>query len=176
MCHRNETKTDIVIAESYFGRCFPSLISLVARPVAGCFLRRKLQTDRFTFYHSGRPLGRHFNAIPKNVAYRIGRRCFAVDHLVFSLRRPRARMEQRSRVESQRNVTECRNAPNGRMYVSSMRILDRYIFREILFPSLIALVALTFVAFLAFSREIGWLLEMIVRQSATVRDIWAIST
>ena len=57
-----------------------------------------------------------------------------------------------------------------------MRILDRYIFREILFPSLIALVALTFVAFLAFSREIGWLLEMIVRQSATVRDIWAIST
>src|SRR5499427_9074956 len=57
-----------------------------------------------------------------------------------------------------------------------MRILDRYIFREILFPSIIALVALTFVAFLAFSREIGWLLEMIVRQSATVRDIWAIST
>src|SRR5215467_9822874 len=56
-----------------------------------------------------------------------------------------------------------------------MRILDRYIFREILFPSIIALVALTFVAFLAFSREIGWLLELIVRQSATVRDIWAIS-
>src|SRR5919109_483814 len=56
-----------------------------------------------------------------------------------------------------------------------MRILDRYIFREILFPFFIALVALTFVAFLAFSREIGWLLELIVRQSATVRDIWAIS-
>ena len=56
-----------------------------------------------------------------------------------------------------------------------MRILDRYIFKEILFPSLIALVALTFVAFLAFSREIGWLLELIVRQSATVRDIWALS-
>ena len=55
-----------------------------------------------------------------------------------------------------------------------MRILDRYIFREILFPSLIALVALTFVAFLAFSREIGWLMELIVRQSATVRDISAI--
>jgi len=57
-----------------------------------------------------------------------------------------------------------------------MRILDRYIFKEILFPSLIALVALTFVAFLAFSREIGWLLELIVRQSATVRDIWTISS
>src|SRR5512138_1771947 len=57
-----------------------------------------------------------------------------------------------------------------------MRILDRYIFKEILFPSLIALVALTFVAFLAFSREIGWLLEMIVRQSASVRDIWSISS
>src|SRR5437870_13160204 len=52
-----------------------------------------------------------------------------------------------------------------------MRILDRYIFKEILFPFLIALVALTFVAFLAFSREIGWLLELIIRQSATVRDI-----
>src|SRR6185295_13102326 len=56
-----------------------------------------------------------------------------------------------------------------------MRILDRYIFREILFPFLIALVALTFVAFLAFSREIGSLLELIVRQSATARDVWAIS-
>ena len=56
-----------------------------------------------------------------------------------------------------------------------MRTLDRYIFREILSPSLIALVALTFVAFLAFSREIGWLLEMIVRQSATMREIWSIS-
>src|SRR5215471_11317732 len=55
-----------------------------------------------------------------------------------------------------------------------MRILDRYIFREILFPSLIALVALTFVAFLAFSREIGWLMELIVRQSASMRDISAI--
>src|SRR6185436_15535587 len=56
-----------------------------------------------------------------------------------------------------------------------MRILDRYIFKEILFPTLIALVALTFVAFLAFSREIGWLLELIIRQSATMRDVWAIS-
>src|SRR5262245_50773966 len=56
-----------------------------------------------------------------------------------------------------------------------MRILDRYIFKEILFPFLIALVALTFVAFLAFSREIGWLLELIIRQSATLRDVWAIT-
>src|SRR5678809_739637 len=56
-----------------------------------------------------------------------------------------------------------------------MRILDRYIFKEILFPTLIALVALTFVAFLAFSREIGWLLELIIRQSATMRDVWAIT-
>src|SRR5262245_30016120 len=55
-----------------------------------------------------------------------------------------------------------------------MRILDRYIFKEILFPFLIALVALTFVAFLAFSREIGVLLELIVRQSATPRDVWAL--
>src|SRR5437660_2328548 len=56
-----------------------------------------------------------------------------------------------------------------------MKTLDRYIFREIFFPSLIALAALTFVAFLAFSREIGWLLELIVRQSATISEIWAIS-
>src|SRR5712691_3665476 len=56
-----------------------------------------------------------------------------------------------------------------------MKTLDRYIFKEILFPSLIALVAFTFVAFLAFSRQIGWLLELIVRQSATTREIWAIS-
>src|SRR6476661_684788 len=56
-----------------------------------------------------------------------------------------------------------------------MKILDRYIFKEILFPFLIALVALTFVAFLAFTREIGWLLELIVRQSATTSEIWALS-
>src|SRR5262249_38102006 len=56
-----------------------------------------------------------------------------------------------------------------------MKILDRYIFKEILFPFLIALVALTFVAFLAFSREIGLLLELIVRQSATTSEIWALS-
>src|SRR4029077_19718999 len=57
----------------------------------------------------------------------------------------------------------------------SVKILDRYIFREILFPSLIALVALTFVAFLAFSREIGWLFELIVRQAATISEISTIS-
>src|SRR5499425_2828727 len=57
-----------------------------------------------------------------------------------------------------------------------MRILDRYIFKEIFFPFLIALVALTFVAFLAFSREIGWLLELIVLQSATTSEIWALLT
>ena len=56
-----------------------------------------------------------------------------------------------------------------------MKILDRYIFKEIFYPSLIALAALTFVAFLAFSREIGWLFELIVRQVATVSQISTIS-
>src|SRR5438552_18542905 len=56
-----------------------------------------------------------------------------------------------------------------------MKTLDRYIFNEILFPTLIALAALTFVALLAFTREIGSLLEAIVRQSATMSDVWAIS-
>src|SRR5215510_1552268 len=53
-----------------------------------------------------------------------------------------------------------------------MRTLDRYIFKEIFFPSLIALVALTFVAFI---REIGALLEVMVRQAATFNEIGAIS-
>src|SRR4051812_29874323 len=53
-----------------------------------------------------------------------------------------------------------------------MKILDRYIFKEIFFPSLIALVALTFVAFI---REIGALLEVMVRQAATISEIGAIS-
>jgi len=53
-----------------------------------------------------------------------------------------------------------------------MKILDRYIFKEIFFPSVIALIALTFVAFI---REIGSLLEVMVRQSATIAEIWAIS-
>src|SRR5436309_12950737 len=56
-----------------------------------------------------------------------------------------------------------------------MKPLDRYVFKEILFPAVIALAALTFVAFLAFSREIGWLLELILPQSATMSEIWAIS-
>src|SRR5499426_3833972 len=49
-----------------------------------------------------------------------------------------------------------------------MRILDRYIFRETLTPSLIALGALTFVF---CSQRIGKLLEIIVRQSATLREV-----
>ncbi len=53
-----------------------------------------------------------------------------------------------------------------------MKTLDRYIFKEIFFPSVIALVALTFVAFI---REIGALLEVMVRQSATLSEISAIS-
>jgi lipopolysaccharide export system permease protein len=52
-----------------------------------------------------------------------------------------------------------------------MRILDRYIFRETLTPALIGLSALTFVF---FSQQVGWLLEIIVRQSATFREIVAL--
>jgi LPS export ABC transporter permease LptG/LPS export ABC transporter permease LptF len=53
-----------------------------------------------------------------------------------------------------------------------MRILDRYIFREILIPTLIGLVALTFVL---FSRELGRLLEIIIRQAATMSELAEIS-
>src|SRR5262245_18039831 len=56
--------------------------------------------------------------------------------------------------------------------LQTMKRLDRYIFREILTPGVIALVALSFVW---FSREIGRLLEVIVRQAATAAEIWAIS-
>jgi len=49
-----------------------------------------------------------------------------------------------------------------------MKILDRYIFRETLSPTLIAVSALTFVF---FSQQLGKLLEIIVRQSATLREI-----
>src|SRR3954469_15959984 len=49
-----------------------------------------------------------------------------------------------------------------------MKILDRYIFRETLTPALIGLLALTFVF---FSQQLGTLLEIIVRQSATLREI-----
>jgi LPS export ABC transporter permease LptF/LPS export ABC transporter permease LptG len=52
-----------------------------------------------------------------------------------------------------------------------MRRLDRYIFREILTPGLIALVALTFIV---FSRRAGLLLDIIIRQSPTTSEIWAV--
>jgi len=53
-----------------------------------------------------------------------------------------------------------------------VRRLDRYILREILYPSIIGLAALTFVA---LSRGLGTLLEKIIRLSATPGEIWAIS-
>jgi LPS export ABC transporter permease LptF/LPS export ABC transporter permease LptG len=52
-----------------------------------------------------------------------------------------------------------------------MRRLDRYIFREILVPGLIALTALTFVV---LSRKGGLLLDIIVRQSPTASEVWAV--
>src|SRR4026209_2951846 len=52
-----------------------------------------------------------------------------------------------------------------------MRRLDRYIFREILTPGLIALVALTFIV---FSRKVGYLLEIIIKQSPSGSEIWAV--
>ncbi len=51
-----------------------------------------------------------------------------------------------------------------------MKLLDRYIFREVLTPTLIALMALTFVM---VARRIGSLLEMIVRRSANTEEVWA---
>ena len=52
-----------------------------------------------------------------------------------------------------------------------MRKLDRYIFREILFPGLIALVALTFIV---LTRKGGLLLDIIVRRSPTASEVWAV--
>src|SRR6185436_3871806 len=52
-----------------------------------------------------------------------------------------------------------------------MRRLDRYIFREILTPGLIALVALTFVI---FSRKVGFLIETIIKVSPSASELWAI--
>lgn len=52
-----------------------------------------------------------------------------------------------------------------------MRRLDRYIFREVLVPGLIALVALTFIV---LTRRGGLLIEIIVRQSPTAAEIWAV--
>jgi len=51
--------------------------------------------------------------------------------------------------------------------------IDRYILREILYPSLIGLSALTFIV---ITRALGRLLEFIVRQSASSTDIWAMVT
>jgi len=53
-----------------------------------------------------------------------------------------------------------------------MRRLDRYIFREILTPALLALVALTFIV---FTRRVGFLIEIIVRQSPTASELWAVA-
>jgi LPS export ABC transporter permease LptG/LPS export ABC transporter permease LptF len=52
-----------------------------------------------------------------------------------------------------------------------MRRLDRYIFREVLVPGLIALVVLTFIV---AAQKGGWLLEIIFRQSPTVAEIWEV--
>jgi len=51
-----------------------------------------------------------------------------------------------------------------------VRRVDRYILREILYPTLIGLSALTFIV---VSRELGRLLELILRQSASANEIWA---
>jgi LPS export ABC transporter permease LptG/LPS export ABC transporter permease LptF len=54
-----------------------------------------------------------------------------------------------------------------------MRRLDRYIFREVLVPALIALIALTFIV-LSGPRRGGLLLEIIVRQSPTAAEVWSV--
>ena len=54
-----------------------------------------------------------------------------------------------------------------------MRRLDRYIFREVLVPALIALLALTFIV-LSGPRRGGLLLEIIVRQSPTWAEVWSL--
>jgi LPS export ABC transporter permease LptF/LPS export ABC transporter permease LptG len=54
-----------------------------------------------------------------------------------------------------------------------MKILDRYIFRETLIPAAIGLLTLTFVI---FTRDVGTLLEVIIRQSASSAELWAVST
>src|SRR5262245_1396081 len=52
-----------------------------------------------------------------------------------------------------------------------MRRLDRYIFREILVPGLIALVAMTFIV---LTKDGGKLVDIIVRQSPTAVEIWTL--
>ena len=51
-------------------------------------------------------------------------------------------------------------------------LLNRYIFREILIPTLIALLALTFIV---FTRELGSFLDLIVRRSANWSEVRAIA-
>ncbi len=53
-----------------------------------------------------------------------------------------------------------------------MNRLDRYIFREVLTPTLIALIALTFVI---VGRELSALLELMVRRSATGYELFSIT-
>src|SRR5215469_15212319 len=53
-----------------------------------------------------------------------------------------------------------------------MKILGRYILRETVSPTLIGLAALTFVF---FSQRLGALLEIMVRQSATLREVGELS-
>ncbi|HEX4997238.1 MAG TPA: LPS export ABC transporter permease LptG [Terriglobia bacterium] len=53
-----------------------------------------------------------------------------------------------------------------------MSRLDRYLFREIATPTLIALSALTFVM---FARDMGRFLEIVVLQSASAREVWQLA-
>ena len=53
-----------------------------------------------------------------------------------------------------------------------MKLIDRYIFREVLTPTLIALMTLTFVL---VGRRLSSLLELIVRRSASGEEVWAIT-
>src|SRR5688572_22242784 len=52
-----------------------------------------------------------------------------------------------------------------------MRRLDRYIFREVLVPGLIALAVLTFII---LSQRSGLLLDIIFRQAPTAAEIWSV--
>lgn len=51
-----------------------------------------------------------------------------------------------------------------------MRRLDRYIFRETLTPGILALVALTFVV---SSRQVGFLVDILVKQNPSFSEVWA---
>jgi LPS export ABC transporter permease LptG/LPS export ABC transporter permease LptF len=54
-----------------------------------------------------------------------------------------------------------------------VRRIDRYIFREVALPGLIALVALTF---MLVARELGLLLELIVNRSASPEEVWGLAS